>query len=144
MNRAKVIRTHVRVDCACGITFAVGIDEDTTFAQCPACDDVIYLDVSVRDHELAGCERPHEDMIARGVRVTCFRCGHPLPHSHCPPLPEHISGVLDTRGSLIIGPLTVFDDGEIRIAEGVEPRDVMRLMKDAINESKHGEKNEHH
>jgi hypothetical protein len=45
-----------------------------------------------------------------------------------------ITGTLDTRGSLTIGPLTVFEDGTLRIAEGVEPRDVMRLMKDAIEE----------
>lgn len=45
-----------------------------------------------------------------------------------------ITGALDTRGSLTIGPLTVFDDGMLRIAEGVEPCDVMRLMKRAIEE----------
>jgi hypothetical protein len=46
-----------------------------------------------------------------------------------------ITGVLDTRASLTIGPLTVFDDGTLRIAEGVEPCDVMRLMKRAIEEA---------
>lgn len=66
--------------------------------------------------------------------IAWHRPGDYVDHAAMPEQ-KATKGALDTRASLTIGPVTFFEDGEIRVREGTAPTEIATLVLAAVKDS---------